>query len=102
MLRAKAPLPPQHPVRRHPPILGEDDFEAPPDEGSAAGAKTARPAGIQDRTVADSFRKLVAHLPVHPSGPCRQRGYDATAGACYAATSGVTVSGGSPVTAAAA
>jgi hypothetical protein len=34
-------------------------------------------------TVADSLANLVAHLPVHPSGPCRQRGYDATAGACY-------------------
>jgi hypothetical protein len=83
------------------PDLGEDDFEALPTGGLRLGPRQLVRRAFRIATVADSFRKLVAHLPVHPSGPCRQRGYDATAGACYAATSGVTVSGGSPVTAAA-
>ena len=33
VLRAKAPLPPSIPSIGNPPILGEDDFEAPRDEG---------------------------------------------------------------------
>ena len=97
-----ARTPPAAAARRPPapPDFGGDDFEA-RRGGLRRGPRQLVRRASRIATVADSFRKLVAHLPVHPSGPCRQRGYDATAGACYAATSGVTVSGGSPDTAAA-